>query len=153
MQSRTNQSPNNSLNHSISRSDGHCVPRAGKESARVDDSIIQEIPLKIDICNVLSQIKPQARLLVVSVCTLPFYVSVLRPCSPICTKKTLISQMELKGPLELTTSNLESAWFTVKATTVSDRLRAPDFRSCSLATSLENAFAVVRLLQIQEYHL
>ena len=41
----------------------------------------------------------------------------------------------------------------VKTRTVSDRLRSPNFRSWSMKTSLANAFAVVRLQQIQEFHL
>ena len=41
----------------------------------------------------------------------------------------------------------------VKTRTVSDRLRSPNFRSWSMRTSLADAFAVVRLQQIQEFHL
>ena len=41
----------------------------------------------------------------------------------------------------------------VKTRTVSDRLRSPNFRSWSKKTSLTNAFAIVCLQQIQEFHL
>ena len=45
------------------------------------------------------------------------------------------------------------ASFMVRTTTVSDRLRTSDFRSWLMKTSLANAFAVVRLAPIQEFHL
>ena len=41
----------------------------------------------------------------------------------------------------------------VNTRTASDRLRSTNFRSWSMKTSLANTFAVVRLWQIQEFHL
>ena len=41
----------------------------------------------------------------------------------------------------------------VKTKTVSDRLGVPNFRSWSMKACLANAFAVLRLYQIQEFHL
>ena len=57
------------------------------------------------------------------------------------------------SPHEQTTADRQLASFMVRTTTVSDRLRTSDFRSWLMKTSLANAFAVVRLAPIQEFHL
>ena len=44
-----------------------------------------------------------------------------------------------EGVIQLTNPNLQSEWFIVKTTTVSDGLRSPNFRSCSMKTNLANA--------------
>ncbi len=54
---------------------------------------------------------------------------------------------------QTTSPDRKSASFMVKTRTVSDRLRSPNFRSWSMKTSLANAFAVVCLQLIQEFHL
>ena len=57
------------------------------------------------------------------------------------------------GLQKQTPPDRQSASFTVRTRTVSDRLRTSDFRSWSRKTFLANAFAVVRLAPVQEFHL
>jgi len=52
-----------------------------------------------------------------------------------------------------TLSDPWSVSFMVKTTTVSNRLRSPNFRSWLMKASLTNAFAQVGLQKIQEFHL
>jgi len=68
-------------------------------------------------------------------------------------KDSLISLEGAGGVIQVTSSNPWSASFMVKTTTVSDRLRSPNFRSWSMKTPLRNAFAEVGLSWIQEFHL
>ncbi|KAI5652305.1 hypothetical protein M9H77_29492 [Catharanthus roseus] len=72
-------------------------------------------------------------------------------CSYSATLETLslsiltMSKLGVGRVLKATFADPWSASFIVETRTISDRLRAPNFRSSLLKTSLTNAFAVVRL--------
>ena len=70
-----------------------------------------------------------------------------QPCdhTPPGTQRLVISRKVLGESIHVTSPNPWSASFMVKTTTVSDRLRSPNFRSWLMKTSLANAFAEVSL--------